>query len=150
MQQRPNDPDAAVAVAHQLINEQDWSQASQLTERAAGLDPFHTENRIHRAFLKAVQGNNQQALSELEHLFETYPDAYEALLSTAPWRFRREIPAERWRASSVTQSRPLQTSSLRCFNRASRCCESSWGSKPGLRLRPAPAEAADRVRPWRR
>jgi tetratricopeptide (TPR) repeat protein len=80
MQQRPNDPDAAVAVAHQLINEQDWSQASQLTERAAGLDPFHTENRIHRAFLKAVQGNNQQALSELEHLFETYPDAYEALL----------------------------------------------------------------------
>ncbi len=80
LQQRPNDPDAAVAVAHQLINEQDWSQASQLTERAAGMDPFHTENRIHRAFLKAVQGNNQQALSELEHLFETYPDAYEALL----------------------------------------------------------------------
>jgi tetratricopeptide (TPR) repeat protein len=80
LQQRPNDPDAAVAAAHQLINEQDWSQASQLTERTAGLDPFHTENRIHRAFLKAVQGNSQQALSELEHLFETYPDAYEALL----------------------------------------------------------------------
>ncbi len=80
LQQRPNDPDAAVAVGHLLINEQDWSQASQLTERAAGMDPFHLENRIHRAFLKAVQGNNQQGLSELEHLFETYPDAYEALL----------------------------------------------------------------------
>jgi tetratricopeptide (TPR) repeat protein len=80
LQQNPSDPDAAVSVAHLLINEQDWAQASQLTERAAGMDPFHTENRIHRAFLKAVQGNNQQALSELEHLFETYPDAYEALL----------------------------------------------------------------------
>jgi tetratricopeptide (TPR) repeat protein len=80
LQQRPDDPDAAVVVAHQLINEQDWSQATQLTERAAGMNPFHTENRIHRAFLKAVEGNNQQALSELEHLFETYPDAYEALL----------------------------------------------------------------------
>jgi tetratricopeptide (TPR) repeat protein len=80
LQQHPNDPDAAVAAVHQLINEQDWSQASQLTERAAGMDPFHLENRIHRAFLKAVQGNSPQALSELAHLFETYPDAYEALL----------------------------------------------------------------------
>jgi tetratricopeptide (TPR) repeat protein len=80
LQQHPNDPDAVVAAVHQLINEQDWPQASQLTERAAGMDPFHLENRIHRAFLKAVQGNSPQALSDLEHLFETYPDAYEALL----------------------------------------------------------------------
>ena len=80
LQQHPEDPDAAIAAAHELINAQDWSQASQLTERAAGMVPFNLENRIHRAFLKAPQGNTQQSLSDLEHLFETYPDAYEALL----------------------------------------------------------------------
>ena len=80
LQQHPEDPDAAIAAAHELINVQDWSQASQLTERAAGVVPFNLENRIHRAFLKAPQGNAQQSLSELEHLFETYPDSYEALL----------------------------------------------------------------------
>lgn len=80
LQQHPKDPDAAIAAAHELINVQDWSQASQLTERAAGQVPFNLENRIHRAFLKAPQGNAKQSLSELEHLFETYPDSYEALL----------------------------------------------------------------------
>lgn len=77
----PEDTDLATRVAHQLIRKQQFQDASQITERALGVDPFLGEARVHRAFLKAVvSGDPSGASVELEHLADTLPDTYEALL----------------------------------------------------------------------
>ncbi|MFZ5469184.1 MAG: tetratricopeptide repeat protein [Myxococcota bacterium] len=76
----PDDLGTLAEVSHELIRRQQFDEAQRLNERAAGLDPFHLETRIHRAVLRAVQGEGGRAMAELEHLAVTYPDAHEALL----------------------------------------------------------------------
>lgn len=80
LQAHPDDVEALAQVSHQLINRQEWDEARRLTERALGLDPFHVENRIHRAVLAAAQGDEAGAVKALEHLTKNYPDAHEGLL----------------------------------------------------------------------
>ena len=77
---RPNDPAALANAAHELLSRQAWDEARQLTDRASGIDPFDLESRIHRAFLKATQGKSEEALRDLAHLYERYPNSQEALL----------------------------------------------------------------------
>jgi tetratricopeptide (TPR) repeat protein len=80
VREHPNDAAALANAAHELLSRQAWDEARQLTDRASGIDPFDLENRIHRAFLKATQGKGEEALKELAHLYERYPNSHEALL----------------------------------------------------------------------
>lgn len=82
VREHPEDAEGAALVAHELIRRQDWQQAFQVTERALGADPFHVENRIHRAMLKVVRGD-PAGEAELQHLADTYPGSQEALLFLA-------------------------------------------------------------------
>jgi len=82
VREHPEDVESASMVAHELIRRQEWEQASQITERALGADPFHVENRIHRAVLKSVRGDPAAAV-DLQHLADTYPGSQEALLFLA-------------------------------------------------------------------
>lgn len=76
----PEDVELAARVVHELILRQAFEPAHRLTERSLGADPFHVENRVHRAALRATRGETQASSEELKHLEETYPDAVEALL----------------------------------------------------------------------
>jgi tetratricopeptide (TPR) repeat protein len=79
-QAHPESIDAMSRLAHELINRQDFEEASRLTERALGMDPFHLESRIHRVVLAAIQGNRERGEKALEHLANAYPNAYEGRL----------------------------------------------------------------------
>lgn len=87
LQEHPENTEAAAEVGHWLIGRQEWDHASQVTERALGIDPFHVENRIHRAYLRAERGDPAGA-QELQHLADTYPASNEALLFLADDRER--------------------------------------------------------------
>lgn len=76
----PDDVETLAFVTHELIRREDFAQADQMASRAIGVDPFHVETRIHRAVLRAVRGDGPKAMGELDHLGETFPEAYEALL----------------------------------------------------------------------
>jgi tetratricopeptide (TPR) repeat protein len=76
----PDDVDTLAYVSHELIRREDFAQADQMAGRALGVDPYHVETRIHRAVLRAVRGEGPRAMEELDHLAETFPEAYEALL----------------------------------------------------------------------
>jgi tetratricopeptide (TPR) repeat protein len=67
-------------VIRELIGRNDFQQAQDLNERALGADPFRTELRVHRAFLKIVQGDKQAGMTELGKLADLYPDGNSALL----------------------------------------------------------------------
>ncbi len=79
-QAHPESVDAISRLSHELINHQDFGEASRLTERALGLDPFDLESRIHRAVLAAIQGDREKGEKALEHLANAYPDAHEGRL----------------------------------------------------------------------
>lgn len=76
----PQDLATAALVGHELIRRQQWEQAEKVTERALGVDPFFVENRIHRAVLMVPRGQTEEAIHQLEHLGNSYPDAAEAFL----------------------------------------------------------------------
>jgi len=76
----PQDTGLAAMVGHELIRLERWEEASEVTERSLGVDPFQVENRIHRALLRAPRGDIQGAMKELTQLANAYPKAYEALL----------------------------------------------------------------------
>lgn len=80
VKKNPENVEAAAEVGHALIWRQRWDDAASLTERALATDPFHIETRIHRAALEASRGNPEGAIQKLQHLADTFPDAYEALL----------------------------------------------------------------------
>ncbi|HYV48020.1 MAG TPA: hypothetical protein VFA20_24335 [Myxococcaceae bacterium] len=82
LREHPEDVDTAAQVGHELIGRQEWVQAAEVTVRALGADPFHVENRIHRAMIKAQRGD-PAGEAELQHLADTYPGAQEALLFLA-------------------------------------------------------------------
>jgi tetratricopeptide (TPR) repeat protein len=67
-------------VVRELIRRSDFQQAFDLNERALSVDPFRTESRVHRAFLKAVLGEREAGLRELARLARLYPHGSEALL----------------------------------------------------------------------
>jgi tetratricopeptide (TPR) repeat protein len=82
LREHPEDADTAAMVGHELIRRQEWVQAAEITARALGADPFHVENRIHRAVMKTQRGD-PAGEAELQHLADTYPGAQEALLFLA-------------------------------------------------------------------
>jgi hypothetical protein len=67
-------------VVRELIRRSEFQQAVDLNERALAVDPFRTESRVHRAFLKAALGDRDVGLRELAHLARLYPHGAEALL----------------------------------------------------------------------
>ena len=67
-------------VIRELIGRTDFQQALELNERALGVDPFRTDLRVHRAFLKVVQGDREAGLAELGRLADLYPDGASALI----------------------------------------------------------------------
>lgn len=77
--ENPRDLERASFVTHELLREQRYEEASEITRRALAVDPFHVELRIHHAVLRAAKGELQSAIAELERLAR-YPEAYEALL----------------------------------------------------------------------
>ncbi|MBI3182057.1 MAG: hypothetical protein HYZ28_07915 [Myxococcales bacterium] len=80
LERDPEDRDALVGAAHELIRTDQFDRAGPFVERALAMDPYHVETRIHRAVLMAAQGKMAAALAQLEHLADTYPGAYEARL----------------------------------------------------------------------
>lgn len=78
--QDPSDVERAAGVVHELLRQQRFEEGAALNERALSFDPFHVENRIHRAVLHAFRGDGPKAIALLRHLGDTYPDAQEALL----------------------------------------------------------------------
>jgi len=84
----PSELETSAHVVHELIRRQDYEEARLLTERSLGSDPFHSEARIHRAFLLAVAGDPSAASLELQHLGALYPNASEALLFLGLLRMR--------------------------------------------------------------
>jgi hypothetical protein len=67
-------------VVRELIGRSDFQQAQELNERALAADPFRTDLRIHRAFLKVVQGDREAGMAELGKLADLYPDGTSALI----------------------------------------------------------------------
>ncbi len=76
----PRDLEAASFASHELIRLQRFDEAAELTNQSLAVDPFHVETRIHRAVLRATEGEFRPALEELGMLANTYPDAWEAHL----------------------------------------------------------------------
>lgn len=77
-------------VVRELIRRSEFQQASELNERALAVDPFRTESRVHRAFLKAALGNREAGLRELGHLARLYPRGSEALLFSGMIRLQAQ------------------------------------------------------------
>jgi tetratricopeptide (TPR) repeat protein len=80
LEKNPNDVELAAAVAHGLLAREQLGEAQRLTQHALGLDPFHTEHRVHAAMLRGMRGETVPALEELERIGRAHPDGTEALL----------------------------------------------------------------------
>lgn len=76
----PENVQLAAELSHVLIRGQDFETARTLVNRSIGFDPFNTELRVHRAFLRATTGDVAGAKAELLRLGNAYPYASEALL----------------------------------------------------------------------
>jgi tetratricopeptide (TPR) repeat protein len=76
----PDDIDALSNAAKELIARQMFDDAAPLIRRATAIDPFHVQTRTHRAVLLALEGQTHTALDELQHVADTFEDAYEARL----------------------------------------------------------------------
>jgi tetratricopeptide (TPR) repeat protein len=79
-EREPDDVEALSAAANELIKRQMFEDAAPLVARATLIDPYHVRTRIYRTVLDALQGDPAVALTELEHLADTYEDAYQARL----------------------------------------------------------------------
>jgi tetratricopeptide (TPR) repeat protein len=67
-------------VIRELIARNDFQKAQEINERALAADPFRTDLRVHRAFLKVVQGQREAGMAELARLADLYPDGTSALI----------------------------------------------------------------------
>ncbi|MBS1152507.1 MAG: hypothetical protein H6Q89_4205 [Myxococcaceae bacterium] len=76
----PDDIDALSAAAKALIDRQLFDDAAPLVRRATAIDPYHVQTRTHRAVMLAVQGQTSPALDELQHVADTFEDAWDARL----------------------------------------------------------------------
>lgn len=81
-------------VIRELIGRSDFQQALELNERALGADPFRTELRVHRAFLKVVQGEKEAGMAELGRLADLYPDGSSALIFRGMVHMQAQEPRE--------------------------------------------------------
>ncbi|HZX42831.1 MAG TPA: hypothetical protein VFE93_13405 [Myxococcaceae bacterium] len=81
-------------VIRELISRSDFQQAQELNERALGADPFRTELRVHRAFLKVVQGQREAGMAELGRLADLYPDGSSALIFRGMIHMQAQEPRE--------------------------------------------------------
>ncbi|MGA9525293.1 MAG: tetratricopeptide repeat protein [Myxococcaceae bacterium] len=79
-EKNPGDTDASSFAVHELIRLQEFDKANKLTRQALASDPFHLETRIHRAVLRATEGQFDTSIEELGNLAKLYPDSHEALL----------------------------------------------------------------------
>lgn len=77
-QRNPDDVDAIAQLSWALMKGQRFEDASAFVARGTVLDPYHVPTRIQRAVLDAVEGRDTEALLQLEHLANTYPDTGEA------------------------------------------------------------------------
>lgn len=81
-------------VIRELITRSDFQQAQELNERALGADPFRTELRVHRAFLKVVQGQREAGMAELGRIADLYPDGNSALIFRGMVHMQEQQPKE--------------------------------------------------------
>jgi tetratricopeptide (TPR) repeat protein len=81
-------------VIRELISRSDFQQALELNERALASDPFRTELRVIRAFLKVVQGEKQAGMAELARLADLYPDGTSALIFRGMVHMQAKEPRE--------------------------------------------------------
>ena len=93
-----DNPGADLALASEVIREligrSDFQQALDLNERALAADPFRTDLRIHRAFLKVVQGQKEAGMAELARLADLYPDGASALIFRGMIHMQAQEPRE--------------------------------------------------------
>ena len=80
VERSPDDLETLSAATKLLIQRQMFEDAAPLIRRATSIDPFHVPTRIHRAILSATEGQTLPALEELQHVADTYEDAYDARL----------------------------------------------------------------------
>jgi tetratricopeptide (TPR) repeat protein len=101
-------------VVHELLRRENLDEARALTERSLGVDPFFTEARIHRAFLRALGGDEPGGAKELDHISRLYPRSHEALLFLGLLRMRSGDNAgaldafERFLAEAPPEEQPPQ------------------------------------------
>ena len=81
-------------VIRELISRSDFQQAQELNERALATDPFRTELRVHRAFLKVVQGQREAGMAELGRIADLYPDGSSALIFRGMIHMQEQQPKE--------------------------------------------------------
>ncbi|HVP60900.1 MAG TPA: hypothetical protein VMT11_10100 [Myxococcaceae bacterium] len=81
-------------VIRELIGRSDFQQALELNERALSADPFRTDLRVHRAFLKVVQGEREAGMTELGRLADLYPDGNSALIFRGMVHMQEQQPRE--------------------------------------------------------
>ena len=80
VQRDPMDIAALNRLTHELVFRDDFTNASEFTERVLRIDPIDVEARAHRAVLKSARGDDQAALDELGKLARRYPNAPEVFL----------------------------------------------------------------------
>jgi hypothetical protein len=73
----PDDVDAIGDLAMHLIRRQAFDDARPLVDRGTQLDPYHPKIRVGRAVMKAIAGDLQGAIDDLERLSARYPEAYD-------------------------------------------------------------------------
>jgi len=81
-------------VIKELIGRSEFQQAQELNERALAADPFRTDLRIHRAFLKVVQGEREAGMAELGRLADLYPEGSSALIFRGMVHMQDQQPKE--------------------------------------------------------
>lgn len=78
VQSNPQDADALADLSLHLLRVRAYSEARPLIHRTTLMDPFNPKGRVARAVVRAVDGDFQSSLEELETLATRYPQAYEA------------------------------------------------------------------------
>lgn len=78
VESNPSDVDALADLAVHLIRRQAFQEARPLVDRATSLDPFHPKGRVGRAVVRALEGDLQGSITDLEVLASRYPEAYDA------------------------------------------------------------------------
>lgn len=86
---QPFDLENVSMVAHELIRKQQFAEAQTLTLRSLSIDPFHVESRVHRAVLRAAEGDLDPAVADLQHIVDLYPGGQEGLLFLGSIKLRR-------------------------------------------------------------
>jgi tetratricopeptide (TPR) repeat protein len=93
-----NNPGGDIAltaeVIKELIGRSEFQQAQELNERALAADPFRTDLRIHRAFLRVVNGQREAGMAELSRLADLYPDGTSALIFRGMVHMQDQQPKE--------------------------------------------------------